>query len=214
MWRWSIARITRAVGVAAPVRVSGCTGWDMPDGGRLPVLGPVWAHEECVNKTGERPCPHHGCRFSLPPVVQRRGERKIPQSEIDEILRMDAAGVAHAKIARTVKRSHSVVVHVVHTLGGKGATKQHSCTLDAADDGPMTYEQIGLELGVSPQRAKQIYDAAMKKIQATLLESPLLDYAESVAFEPLGRGALNKNGCSWTSPRIGADFGLPTKGEE
>jgi hypothetical protein len=59
----------------------------------------------------------------------------------------------------------------------------HTCSLDAALDGPMTLEEVGERLSFTKERVRQIETGALVKMRAmgmsaTMIEASLLDWKE------------------------------------
>ena len=55
--------------------------------------------------------------------------------------------------------------YLKHHPGAEVETLKHSCTLDVADDGGLTLEEVGEMMGLTRERIRQIEDLALRKLK-------------------------------------------------
>lgn len=103
---------------------------------------------ECENTA--RPCPYVTCRHHLLIDVSEQGN--ILLNEGDPCRRMGSRAVSRAAPESFDQRALRRLAELPHT-----------CSLDVADEGPHTLEQVGEFMGVRKERAYRVEERAIAR---------------------------------------------------
>lgn len=143
----------------------------MPDGSRktLPVVRPV-TRADCANVP--RPCPFRDCRYHLGATQRGKGPGRRLTPEQVAAVRADHEANPDMPIARLAGR-HDISPETARNIArGKSHRKPRradspteSCTLDVADRGDHTLEEVGLAMGLTGAAVRLIEESAMRKLR-------------------------------------------------
>jgi hypothetical protein len=135
-----------------------------------------------------RPCPWVGCRFHLGIDVRETGTLTLHAGRTTEVIEHSDGRERARELTRRVAglpehepvtRADRAIDAFVEALAAAPLT----CTLDVADQGGVTLEQVGDLLHITRERVRQIETLALRKLRANARPRHFEDAPE----EPMDR---------------------------
>lgn len=120
-----------------------------------------------------RPCPLVFCKHNLRKREEsNRGHggkgvsRSMSSDDEARIVMLHGEGRSQCEIGRIVGKDQGTVKAVLMRTGAiDSPVGRFSCALDAAEQGGMTLDEVGVEFGITRERVRQIQNSALSKLR-------------------------------------------------